>query len=573
VRGEVAEDLLARLFPDNGPSPTDAQAAKAHAALVKSLSDPDGYVVAKAAFTLTKSDFAGSAADLMDAAQKRPELAVDVLKSLSDQPAIAPTLVRQILVMTRSSSPAVRAAALATLAQSAALSNDTVVRQLLSDPDPNVSSAAVAALVPLIEQLRPKDWQVPGLSFFGLYQPMVPVDANHWVADFRQGKNRPAWLNDAIPALEKELQHGDAQAAAAVVMCAMGREKQAWPILMAPNVEADKAAPALKWLPWDQRAELFNKLAASDPANLAEIVNCFVSIPDARAGDVLSKMIDTDDAAAVGRMAIVHNGLAAIYFGDQFDNVDSLPEDRKKIAIDAATKMATAGTGLQPTVGLSLLLMASPSDAAKAAQQIYGDPKKPQWARLDALQVLLTALPDDQATQTAVAALHDKPMRQAAAPFLAVGPAAIARVHKEIDLDSAVQSDSYPQSQPIEVTPPPGLDIATAADVMADQSPDVAAYGGYLLAVLGDRTGLPPLLRMARAQDWQDPWGKLAYRAIAKINDDSLMPTLEEIYRRYMQLNQDSIREMYWTIGKMTGPNVAHLRKTMESEFGNAKLQ
>ena len=568
VRGEVAEGLLARLSPRDGSVPTPEQTARMHAALIKCLSDEDGYVVAKAAFTLIKSDFSGSAAPLMAAAQKRPELAVDVLKSLSDNPDIAATLAGQILTMTKSPSASVRAAALATLASAAPLSSQTVVRELLKDPDPIVSSAAVRAMVPLIQQLRPQNGQVAGLSFFGLFQTTVTVDVDQWNADFRQGKSRPPWLNDVIPELERQLNGGDARVAAAVTLCALGKEKEAWPVLTDPTISRGEAATALEWLPWDQRAELFSKLTASGPPDLAEIVNHFMAIPDPRAAAALWNMIASDDASAVGRMSVVHDALAAFYFNNDKYNAASLPDDQKKTAIDAAKKELAAGTGLQPTVALSLLLLVSPPDAATAAKNIYQDKKKNEWSRLDAFQVLLTALPTDQATQTAITSLADKPMRKASLPFLAVGVTAIQHVHGEIDLYSAPCVDPAFTTQNV-TTASAVLDKATAAAVMADaiadHSDDSAAYAGYLLAQLGDRNGLTPLLRTARAADWEDPWGMLAYHAIAKINDDSLTPTLNEIYQRYLQIDKYQIPEMLETIHSMTGTNAARLAKTMQN--------
>jgi hypothetical protein len=173
--------------------------------------------------------------------------------------------------------------------------------------------------------------------------------------------------------------------------------------------------------------------------------------------------------------------------------------------------------------------------------------------------------------------MSDAPMRKVAIPYLAAGVEPIQQVRGQIELYTSVSYESYPQGQLIVVIAPPGLDKATIAAVMADNladpSNDLAAYAGYLLAILGDRAGLAPLLRTAKAHDWQDPWGRLAYRAIAKINDDSMTPTLEEIYRQYRRQYDYLIREEYWTIRTMTGPNILRLRKTIRDEYGMSKLE
>jgi HEAT repeat protein len=577
VRGEVAEGLLARLSPRDGTPPSADQTAKIHAALLMCLHDPDGYVVAKAAFTLFKSDFNGSAAALMDAAQQRPELATDVLKNLASEPTIAATMTSQILAMTSNPSPSVRAAAIDALAAAAPLTSGDTLQKALHDPDPTVNAAAARALVLVLQQLRPVNGQVTRTSFFGFVQTQVTVDMNQWVDDFRAGKDRPTWLNNVIPDLEKQLTQTDAKVSAAVALCAMGKEQAAWPVLTAPGVAADEAAGALEWLPWEKRDELFAKLTASNPAATSEILDHLVAIPDPRAADLVWNMLVSNDAAAVGRLATVHDALRTLYFGEQYYNAPSLPDDRKKAAIDATTQKAASGSDLQKTTALSLLLLVSPPDAATAAKRVYENSAAGEWPRLDALQILLTAQPSDDATQTAVAALNDKPMIKVALPFLAGGAIAIQQLHGEIELFSPTQFQSYATGQPITVTPPAGLtkEIATTANkqAIADHSDDLTADAAYLLATLGDRSGLDTLLRTARGHDWEDPWGRMAYRAITKINDDSMAPTLEEIYRRYAQTNQYLIREMYWTISTMTGPNVAKLRKKILDEIGMPALQ
>ncbi len=574
VRGEVAEGLLARLSPSDGTSPTEEQTAKMHAALLESLHDPDGYVVAKAAFTLFKSDFNGSAQALMDAAQQRPELAADVLKNLAGEPTLAATMAGQILAMTNSPSPAIRAAAVSTLAAAAPLSSGNVVQKALHDPDPAVAAAAVRALQLLLQQLRPVDGQVTHTALFGLLQSQETVDMDQWIADFRSGKNHPSWLTDVIPVLEKQLAQGDARVPAAVVLCALGKDQEAWPVLTAPGVPADQAAAALEWLPWDKRVDLFNKLIASNPAATSEILAHMVAIPNARIAAIIWNMLASNDAT-VGRLATVHDALRTLYFGQQYYNAQGLPDNRA--TIDATTQKATSGTDLQKTAALSLLLTASPPDAATVAKRLYENPTNSEWSRLDALQVLLMAQPSDDASRTAVAAMSDKAMIKVALPFLAGGTTAIQQLHGEIELYSSTPSEPYVQGQPIAVTPPTGLtkEVAAAAmkQAIADHSDDLTADAGYLLATMGDRSGLDSLLRTARGHDWQEQWSRMAYRAIAKINDDSMTPTLEEIYRRLSQINKYQVREMYWTIRTMTGPNILKLRKTIRDEIGMSTLQ
>jgi HEAT repeat protein len=575
VRGEVAEGLLARLSPEDGTTPSTDQTAKMHAALIQCLNDPDGYVVAKAAFTLYKSDFDNSAPALMNAAQKRPELATDILKYLADDPSVAATMVDQILVMTTSPSPDVRAAAIATLAVAAPLSNGDAIQKALHDPNPAVSSAATGALELLLQQLRPQNGQITVSAMFGLWQKQVTVDMNQWVDDFRKGKYQPRWLTDVIPSLEKQLNQGDAHVAAAVDLCALGKDQEAWPVLTAPNVTASQASAALEWLPWEKRSELFSKLTSSNPDDLSQILQHFTAIPDARTADPLWNLLSADNATAVSRLNAVHESLQSIYFGQQSYDAQGQPDNRA--TINATTQKAASGTDSQKTVALALLLKASAPDAATAAKRLYENPAGSEWSRLDALQVLLMAQSPDDAVRTAVTALHNKPMRKVAIPFLAAGTTAIQQLHGEIYLDSPMSSELNLTGQPIAVSVPAGLSkeivAATMSQAIADHSDDLTAYSGYLLATLGDRDGLDALLQSAKAHNWEDPWGRLTFRAIAKINDDSMTPTLEEMYQSFGKSNTYETREMFWTIFPMTGPNAIKLRKTIQDEVGIDNLR
>ena len=85
--------------------------------------------------------------------------------------------------------------------------------------------------------------------------------------------------------------------------------------------------------------------------------------------------------------------------------------------------------------------------AAAAGKRIYQDHKNSEWARLDSLQVLLMALPKDDATQVAVDAMSETPMRKVVIPYLAAGVEPIQQVRGQIELYTTVSYESYPQGQ------------------------------------------------------------------------------------------------------------------------------
>jgi len=96
-----------------------------------------------------------------------------------------------------------------------------------------------------------------------------------------------------------------------------------------------------------------------------------------------------------------------------------------------------------------------------------------------------------------------------------------------------------------------------------------AASAAYLLALSGDRSALDTLVAYWRQHGKSDSdWARLVYRAVAAINDDALVPVLEEVYAGMAERGSYYGRELYWTIRSMKGPNVLKLRKKMRDELG-----
>ena len=94
--------------------------------------------------------------------------------------------------------------------------------------------------------------------------------------------------------------------------------------------------------------------------------------------------------------------------------------------------------------------------------------------------------------------------------------------------------------------------------MLSDSDPEVGGYAGYLMCLLGDRRGLDPIIHVWQSHRDDDTWRRLAYRAIAVVNDDSLTPTLTDMYGTF-QAREYNIRDFYWTIRIMTGPQVLKL--------------
>ncbi len=105
---------------------------------------------------------------------------------------------------------------------------------------------------------------------------------------------------------------------------------------------------------------------------------------------------------------------------------------------------------------------------------------------------------------------------------------------------------------------------------------EAAALAGFALALLGEAEGLKPLLSYRRTHPGPDEaWNQRAYQAIAQVDDDSQVPVLEQIYAKARSDNASSahtqrfnIKDLYWTIRVMDGPNARRLRQRIRREVG-----
>ena len=150
----------------------------------------------------------------------------------------------------------------------------------------------------------------------------------------------------------------------------------------------------------------------------------------------------------------------------------------------------------------------------------------------------------------------------------------VLRQRLYIDLPSLFRYASDQQNTLL----PPGIDIAAIKSLLTDENEGIAAYAGYFAVLLGDAAGMEPLLKY-----WQKIKGKginredseetitiLVYRAIGVLDDPQYIPVLQEIYGK---MQEYEVRDFYWSIRTMTGPEILSLRKEIRDTHGMANLQ
>lgn len=629
VRAEAAEGLGELL---NNAERLPAQVRRRISeSLVAALDDSDGFVVSTVVKALRHAERSDAVEGLAEAADRHPELAADVLSIFVENSDLHVNAVPYLRRFCAHARPSVRALAVGALCSVAPNNAQDEMRAALADESSRVRGAAAESLLNLLESYRrePDDDEavhVEAASSGGLLSwlfgsrssrnrsaahasdetPATAVaDGNdeqptsgpaagtqaarieRWLVDFRAGQGRPKWADAMVPALESMLvaESADERTIAAVTLLPFARDDAALAVLTAAVREdaslAATAARGLGWLPWDKRLDLFRELCAVQPdaGTLARIAEAMTVIRDPRAAEPLWGYFETNkvDITLAGQLL---DALRRAYFGNNFYyNAHLASAERRRPAIDDAKARARSGPELQRLVALALLLGVSLQDAAAEAAAVAADPDASEALRFDAFQIQLLADTDENRPLAVAALAGDDPdRRKLALRFLAEGGDNLRMLRGRMYLffdNEAIGGGVVLQSGTVvKVEPPsPGLTAEMLHPFLADGDPRVAAHAGYLLATLGDGAGFDALVNYWRDRAKADfDVRRLVYRAVTALNDDGAVPLLEEIYQTFAK-DDYWLRDFYWTIRGMDGPEAKELRKKIRKEVGMDNLR
>jgi hypothetical protein len=419
------------------------------------------------------------------------------------------------------------------------------------------------------------------------------ISMEAWLTLFQEGKGRPAWMEPSIAPLQKMLKSESAeeQIAAALPLVALGRKSDALATLVAaarrrPDYVGE-ASQALPWLHRAERLELFGTLLAANPGSdqFSQMAEQLVAVRDTRAVGPLWSLT-TRGELDPHTLYTIHHALSRAYFGSRADSQGKIPKaERGRVVADVRPR-ALSGPEWQRVVALGLLVTAAPEDAAAAARSIINDPKAPPDLRRDAFHVLLISLDVAGSQQEAVKALRgsEASFQKLALLFLIGDSSGLGSLREGIYLNPDTPAyagltqgrsvDGNTLSEPI-----PKLPKEVTAELLRPlllaPDPELAALVGFAAALTGEPAGLGPLLAYWRKQRAKDPsWSKRAYQAIAEVADDSQVTVLEQIYASAQTAgaapgtDRSIIKELYWTIRGMEGANARRLRKRIRDEVG-----
>jgi HEAT repeat protein len=623
VRAEAAEALGTLALPQN-PNP---QNATIYAALIGVLSDDDAFVVSRAVHALRSVNLPSAVEPMAKAAVDHPEIAGEVIAafaqgSLRNQ---AEPVLRQYI---DHKDPQLRAQAITALANRGANDVGDLIERGLNDPATEVRTATAKRLLqicnePDLRQMATASLnQGGGLSgtytvTFDSFQAVAPAkpqkadEADKPVADeaseeagekpkepgeptkeegdvskevaepkddarlvaFRDGKSRPEWMSRAIVPLEKMLQADapEEKMAAALALLPLGHDNPALEVLRglvaSQPVLLDDAAHALPWLLWSDRLKFFDELLGQKPdkTQLYSISIEMLSRDPERGVSQLWKLL-ADDASTESALAVGH-AISQAYVAPDTNRVvlgGHVVLDKEQMT--ELTRYATEGTAWQKNIALARLVEASAGNATELAQQIRDDASVPAEFRLDALQMILLAADDKEATKIATGELTatEPATRKLALMYLAGGQQAIHLLRGELHVNPGGGMRSYSRESP-GLEPAAGVTIEMLKPLLADPDNETAAAAGCVAALLGSSEGLPALVRVWRDHKESDNWTQSLYRAVAALDDDQNTPLLVEIDK---QLSNWDKRQFYWTIRSMHGPGVMKLRKQIRDEVG-----
>jgi hypothetical protein len=296
--------------------------------------------------------------------------------------------------------------------------------------------------------------------------------------------------------------------------------------------------------------------------------------PDRRMADLFWELLAEDNITQTKARSL-ESGLMRAHLGMRYLPMSNTPPSKRRELIQDAKAHIDSKSEFQRLAALMLLANASNDDAAEAAPRLIDDQQLSESSRLDAFQILLLAEPKKDAVQTALAALENENAgRKKIALKYLVRPSVLMNLNNGFFLNSYTDSTAEVVSgsdKLIVPEPPKGVEPGQIRPLINDPDPEIAASAGYLLALMDQPDGMDALLKYWKGQPKKyNQWSRLVYRAVAALDDPKYLPVLKEIYAN---LEQYEVREFYWTIRIMTGPEILKFRKQIRDERGVSELQ
>jgi hypothetical protein len=316
------------------------------------------------------------------------------------------------------------------------------------------------------------------------------------------------------------------------------------------------------------------KALATDADSLGRLCAQLIALRDVRAKDLLWSVL-ADKQVNVELAQAVHSCLIQCHGLSPYQHYYDANVPRNPIGFDAAevaTLVRTSESEWQRRVGLALLLQFDAESAVASAKTVMNDDKAPRSLRIDAFIATLLGEESDKAQAAAIQMITEQndTFAPTAIAFLTGGRALGAFADGQFHLPSEVAKSSEEDGKREVVK---GIKPELLRPYQAASDESTAARASYLMAVLGDPIGMDRLLDHWRRMKSDSEWNKLVYEAISATDDARYVPILEQIYETFRKEESHLMRDFYWSIRTMHGPEILKLRKRIRDEVGMDQLR
>ena len=408
-----------------------------------------------------------------------------------------------------------------------------------------------------------------------------------WIVSFRQDKKRPADQLALIPLLEKMFASSSEaeRIASAVPLAALGVESvlgQVSELATSGHADASDVLEILRWATFAEREKIYSELLKRPGFHKVsdDVMSVVPRNHDLRDADFLWNLCDVPGTEISGLVGLTY-ALRQLYLGERYWDTSSITPAIKRRMFATAEKQLESPAGLRHLLALTFMyenISAEPEEELqkihKSARAIADDTTLPASLRSDAMQIAMLSLDAEEwHTQLRELLQTGQPEERLLALRALTrenGLGQLSYSHASLNIRDA-KPHSTPRGQPIEPELPEGVTAEMVRPLLSHSEPETRALAGYVVAVSGDSTGLPPLIEYWRAHGKDDDeWNRFVYRAIAATDDSQYLPVLKQIYST---IEGYHINEFYWTIRIMTGPRILEFRKQIRKEKGAEALR
>ena len=453
---------------------------------------------------------------------------------------------------------------------------------ILPEPPPGVTvtveTAEIVTESSEIADEKPVDDDLLQNYFASRSETVTSASYDQWLLGYYEGKGRLPWADALIEPLEKMLASDslDERVAAAAVFVPFGRADEMVPLLLEASREKTEffntLVAVVPWLVREKRLALFQQWRESyeiDPHQFYMFLERIFEIGDIRNAMILWDML-AEPETSEDLAGMIYHLLQQLHMFDE-----PLPLKIRNALAAKLEDRSDSENENQRLIAMALLVSIAPDKAREVAERLDADTTLSDELRRDAFQIrLLTAENEKLRTEIAMDALKQKdPMRSKLAIRALVSDGNTIQVLRKYIY---LSYNSISMRHDNKMRLPPGLELDAVKPLLTDSNEEIAGYAGYVAALLGEPSGIDPLLKYWRRNkndsddDDEGMTAVLVYRAVAALDDPQYVPVLREIYGK---IREHEIRDFYWTIRSMTGPEILKLRKEIRDKYGMDKLQ